>query len=108
MNFSFQPPVMFVFLAFRKKCIFFCKSCSSSEDQPEYKIAWPYLDWCKFCIHLRSLNVRHFGMVAATALKLWHRGHLQWHDFPNEFYRNYQLLKKCIGGQTHRQAGDLN
>jgi hypothetical protein len=27
-------------------------------------------DWCKFCIYLRSLNVRHFGMVKATGLQI--------------------------------------
>jgi hypothetical protein len=40
---------------------------SSSEDLSEYKLSWPYGDWCKFCVHLRSLNVRHFG---ATELKV--------------------------------------
>jgi hypothetical protein len=30
---------------------------------------WSYVDWFKFCIHLRSLNVRHFGMIEATGLK---------------------------------------
>jgi len=24
--------------------------------------------------------------------KLWHRGHLQWHDLPNEFHKIYQFL----------------
>jgi hypothetical protein len=29
--------------------------------------------------HLRSLNVRHFGMAEATILKkMWHRGHFEW------------------------------
>jgi hypothetical protein len=46
------------------------KSCSSSEDLSEYKISWSYLDWCKFYIHLKSLNIRHFEMVAAMALKI--------------------------------------
>jgi hypothetical protein len=26
------------------------------------------------CTHLRSLNVRHFGMAEATTLKMWHWG----------------------------------
>jgi hypothetical protein len=55
---------MFPFFAFRKSGII--KSCSSSEDLTEYKISWPYVDWCKFYIHLKGLNVHHFGMVAAT------------------------------------------
>jgi hypothetical protein len=42
------------------------KSCLSSEYLSEYKISWSYIDWLKFCIHLRSLNVRHFGVVAAA------------------------------------------
>jgi len=28
------------------------------------KISWPYVDWCKLYIHLKSLSVRHFGMLA--------------------------------------------
>jgi hypothetical protein len=58
---------MIVFFVFRKNDLI--KSCSSSEDLYEYKISWSYANWYKFCIHLKSLNVRHFGMVAATALK---------------------------------------
>jgi hypothetical protein len=30
----------------------------------------PTLSSAKFSIHLRSLNVRHFGMIAATELKI--------------------------------------
>jgi hypothetical protein len=30
----------------------------------------------------KSLNVRHLGVVAATELKQWRRGHIQWHDIP--------------------------
>jgi hypothetical protein len=26
-------------------------------------MSWSHVDWCKFCIHVRSLNVRHFGMI---------------------------------------------
>jgi hypothetical protein len=36
------------------------ESASSSEDLSAYSISWAYVDWCKFCIHLRSLSVRHF------------------------------------------------
>jgi hypothetical protein len=48
-------------------CPVLIKICSSSEDLSEYKISCPYVDWCKFCIHFKSVNVRHFEMVAATA-----------------------------------------
>jgi hypothetical protein len=46
------------------------KICSSSEDPSEYKLSWSYVDWCKFFIHLRSSNVRHFGLVTDTALEI--------------------------------------
>jgi hypothetical protein len=59
---------MFVFSVFRKNC--FIKSCLSSEDLPEYKISLFYIEWCNFCIHLRSSNVLYFAMVAAIALKI--------------------------------------
>jgi hypothetical protein len=38
------------------------------------------------CIHLSSLNVRHFGMAEATELKMWRRGHLQWHHLCTKFH----------------------
>jgi hypothetical protein len=66
--FYFQLPAMFVFLFFRKS--YLIKRCSSSEGLSVYKISWSHVDWCKFCIHLRSLNVHYFGMVEATRLKL--------------------------------------
>jgi uncharacterized membrane protein len=34
-----------------------------------YTISWSHVHLYKFCIHLRSLNVRHFVMVEATGLK---------------------------------------
>jgi len=43
-------------------------------------------------------------MVAAVGLKLWHRGHLKWHDLPTEFYTKKIAVDS---GQTHRQDGDL-
>jgi hypothetical protein len=84
MNFNIQTAVMFEFFVFDKNDII--KSCSSFEDISVYKISWSHVVWCKFCIHLRSLNVRHFGMVEGTGLKVRRRGHLQWHDRPTEFY----------------------
>jgi hypothetical protein len=59
---------MLVFLVFRK--VDLLKICPSSEDISECKVLLSYVVWCKFCIHLKSLNVRRFGMVAATALKI--------------------------------------
>jgi hypothetical protein len=67
MNFNIQTAVMFVFFVFDKNGLI--KSCSSLEDQSVYKISWSHFNWCKFCIHLRSLNVRHFGMFEGTGLK---------------------------------------
>jgi len=107
-NFKFKPPAMFPFFVFRKSGLI--KSCSSSEDLSEYKISWSYVDWCKFYIHLKSLNVRHFGMVAATALKLWRRGHLR---LPTEFHKNLPTGAKVEGGggqtetETDRMAISL-
>jgi hypothetical protein len=58
--------------------------------------------------HLRSLNVRHFGMAKATRLKMWLRGHLEWQYLPTKFHENPQICSKVISGghadrQTHRQ-----
>jgi hypothetical protein len=67
MNFNIQTAATFVFFVFDKNG--FIKICSSFEDLTVYKISWSHVDWCKFCIHLRSLNVRHFEMVEGTGLK---------------------------------------
>jgi hypothetical protein len=67
MNFNIQTAAIFVFFVSDKNG--FIKSCSSFEDLSVYKISRSHVDWCKFCIHLRSLNVRHFGIFEGTGLK---------------------------------------
>jgi hypothetical protein len=58
---------MFVFFVFDKNGLI--KSCSAFEDLSENKISWSNVDWCKFCIHFRSLNICHFGMLEGMGLK---------------------------------------
>jgi hypothetical protein len=67
-SFDFQPPVMFSFLGFHENGL--VESCISFEDLSAYKLSWSHVDWCKFCIHLRCLIVRHFWMVEATVLQI--------------------------------------
>jgi hypothetical protein len=67
MNFDIQTAAMFVFFLFDQNGLI--KSCSSFEDLSVYKISCSHVDWCKFCIHLSSLNVRHFGMVEGKELE---------------------------------------
>jgi hypothetical protein len=107
MNFNIQTAAMFVFCVFDKNSLI--KSCSSFDDLSVYKISWSRVDWCKFCIHLRSLNVRHFGMVKGAGLESRHRGHLQWHDLRTEFHKNLPIGSKVIRGdtQTDRQTDVL-
>jgi hypothetical protein len=85
MNFNIQLAAMFVFFVFDKNGLF--KSCSSFEDLSVFKISWSHVYLCKFCIHLRSLNVRNFGMVKGTGLKVRRRGHIQWYDLLTEFHK---------------------
>jgi hypothetical protein len=66
MNFNIQLAAMFAFFVFDINGLI--KSCSSFEDLSVYKSSCSHVEWCKFCIHLRSLNVRHFGMVEGTGL----------------------------------------
>jgi hypothetical protein len=107
MNFNIQLAAMFVFFVSDKNDL--TKSCLSIEDLSENKISCFHVGWCKSCIHLRSLNIRHFGMVEGTALKVWRRGHLQWHDLPTKFQKNLPIGSKVIWADTHtdRQTGDL-
>jgi hypothetical protein len=66
MNLNIQTAAMLVFFVFNKNGLI--KSCSSFEGLSVFKIPWSHVDWCKFCIHLRSLNVRHFLMLEGTGL----------------------------------------
>jgi hypothetical protein len=97
MNFNIQLAAMFVFFAFDKNGPI--KSYSSFEDLSVYKISRSHVDWCKFCIHLRSSNVCHFGMVEGTGLKSTA------HDLPTEFHKNIRSCSKVIRrGHTDGQT----
>jgi hypothetical protein len=64
---------------------FFCSSLF--ENQLAFNILESHVDWFRFCNYLRSLHVRHFGVVEDKELKVWHRGHLKCHDLPVEFHK---------------------
>jgi hypothetical protein len=67
--------------------------------------SWSDIDWCKLCIHLRSLGVRHFGIFEGTGLKFWRRGHVRWHKPSAEFHENLAVGSNVIGGgHTDRQT----
>jgi hypothetical protein len=100
---------MFVFFVFDKNGLI--KSCSSFEDLSVYKISWSHVEWCKFFIHLRSLNVRYFGMVEDTGLKS-NGIEVTFNGMTSllNFIKISQLVQKLLGGthrQTDRQTGDL-
>jgi hypothetical protein len=103
MNFNIRTAAIFVFFVFGKNGLI--KSCSSFEDLSVCTSSWSHVDRCKFCINLRSLNVRHLGMVEGTGLK----SHLQWRDLPTEFHKNLPSGSKVIRGdtQTDRQTDRL-
>jgi hypothetical protein len=89
-NFNLQPPSTFVFLCFK--------------DLSQHKISLSRLDWCNFCIHLRSLKVHNFGTIEeATESNCGLFGYLQWHGLPTEF-RKYVLIGSKVIRGTHRQA----
>jgi hypothetical protein len=93
MNFKIQLAAMFVFFLYKNGLI---KSCSSFEDLSVYKVSWSHVDWCKFCIHLRSKNVRHFGMLESTGLKV----EVTFNGMTSllNFINIYQLVQKLLGG----------
>jgi hypothetical protein len=52
----------------------------------------------KFCIHLRSFNVRHFGMAEAMGFKIM----VSRYDLPAEFHTNLPIGSKVdMGTHTH-------
>jgi hypothetical protein len=101
MNFNFQLPSPFVFLVSQENGLI--KSWSSFEDLSAYKTVWSHVHWCKFCIHLRSMNVRHFGTVEVTRLNLWRRGYLQCHDLHTEFHNILLTASKVIRDDTQTE-----
>jgi hypothetical protein len=64
---------------------------------------WSHVDWCQFCSSPQKINVHHFGMVEATLLKIWLRGHLQWHDLPAEFHQILLIGSKVIN-EGHKRT----
>jgi hypothetical protein len=86
MNFNIQPPSMFVrnFWLFTTK--YQIETCLFFRDISIHNISWSHVDCCKFCFHLRSLNVRHVVMIKDT--DLLYRGHLQWHDLLIELHKH--------------------
>jgi hypothetical protein len=61
---------MFAFFVFRENGPI--TGGSSSEDLSECKISWSYVDWSKFCVHLRryppfwnglSYSIQNYGVV---------------------------------------------
>jgi hypothetical protein len=95
---------MFVFFVFDKNDLI--KSCSSFEDLSGNKILWSHVEWCKFCIHLRSLNVRHFGMLARYGIKKCGI-EVTFNGMTSllNFIKIYQLVQTLMGGgDTERQT----
>jgi hypothetical protein len=105
MNFNIQTAAMFVSFAFDKKCLI--KSCSSFEYLSVYRISWSHVDWCKFCIHLRSLNVRHFWNGWRYGIKKY-GFEVTFNGMTSllNFIKIYQLVQKLLEGdpQTDRQT----
>jgi hypothetical protein len=66
-NFNIQLLSTFVLFGFHKNG--FVKSCSSLKGLLEYKISWSLIDWCKFCMHLISVNICYFGTIEVMGLK---------------------------------------
>jgi hypothetical protein len=98
-NYKFKPPSTSVFLVSQKMVLL--KVVLPLNIYRNTKVQ-SRIDWCKFCIHLRSLNVRHFGMVEAMGLEVWLRDHLQWHDLLTNLLKIHRKLLGDTDGQTDR------
>jgi hypothetical protein len=74
----------------------------------KFNASCSHVEWCKFYIHLRSLNIRHFGMVEATRLKILASRPPSRAWCPAEF--DESLLISAIvfsWGPADRQRGEL-
>jgi hypothetical protein len=56
------------------------------------------------CTYLRSLNIRHFGMVEAAGLKKCDVEVTQWHHLCSRFHLNLPVSSKLLLGDTDRQT----
>jgi hypothetical protein len=75
---------------------------------PPYKMSSKSTNRFKSCIHLRSLNIRHFGMVEATAMNSRSRCYLQCHQFLRRFHPNPPIDSKVITGFLYTHLRSLN
>jgi hypothetical protein len=66
MNFNFKLPYTFISLVFLKNGL--SKRYHPLKIYLSFKIALSHIDWFKFYIHLRCLNVCHFGMIKDMGL----------------------------------------
>jgi hypothetical protein len=91
MNFNFQPPSTFVFLF-----LFFAETVLLKAIHRLKIYHGPMLTG-ETCIHLRSLNGCHFGMIVRDC-KVWRRGCLQWHGLPTKYNKDVIIVSIVIGG----------
>jgi hypothetical protein len=70
-------------------------------------------DRYKFCIHFRSLNIHHFGMVEATGLKSVESRSAQWHAATTDCHESLLIGSTVTGGEggdshmDRQKNGDL-
>jgi hypothetical protein len=57
----------------------------------------------KSCTHLRSLNFRHYGILEATGLKIWHRGRLRYYNLHTKFHPNPPISSKVAPPQKFKR-----
>jgi hypothetical protein len=86
-NFNFQAPPCSYFWVFAK--IILLIVVQPLKFYQHTKFHGPTFDWCKFVIHLISLNIHHFGMVEAKSLK-----HILWHTSLLDSIKIYKLVSK--------------
>jgi hypothetical protein len=72
----------------------------------EVNPSWSHDDWRKFCIHLRSLNFRHFGIVEATGFKQGVEVTFTGMTSTAEFHQNLPVGLKVIS-RAHGRNGDI-
>jgi len=96
---NFQPPFTIAFFIFHKKWV-----QRKSFILWRYKMSRSHVEWLDFLHKRQKFESPPFRNGWATGLKIWRRGHPQWHGLLTQFHKLCQFVQKLLLTTQH---GDL-